>query len=48
MDPIAFQKHFALAVSNALECGYENNHIMRTFKVLDSTNMPSRQVGLAN
>jgi hypothetical protein len=48
MDAVAFQKHFALAVYNVLECRFEDNHIMAAFKVLDPTNMPSKQVGLAN
>ena len=48
MDVVAFQKHFDLAVCNALECTFENNHIMTVIKILNSTNMPSKQVGLAN
>jgi len=45
---MTFQKQFALAVCNALECRFEDNHIMAAFKVLGLTNMPSKQVGLAN
>ena len=48
MNALGFEKHFTLAVCNALECRIEDNHIMTTFKVLRLTNMPSRQVGLAN
>jgi len=48
MDVVAFQKQFALAVCNALNFKFENNHVMAAFKVLGSMNMPFRQVGLAN
>ena len=48
MNAVTFQKHFALAVCNALECIFEDYHIMTTFKVLDPTNMPFRQVRLVN
>ena len=48
MDAVTFQKQFALAVCNALESRVEDNHIIATFKVLDPTNMHSKQVGLAN
>ena len=48
MDAVAFQKHFALAVCNALESRFEDNHIMTTFKVLAPINMLSRQIGLDN
>ena len=42
MDAVAFQKHFALAVCNTLECRFEDNHIMTSFKVLGPTNMPCK------
>jgi hypothetical protein len=48
MNAVAFQKHFALAVCNTLEYRFEDNHIIIVFKVLDPTNMPSKQIGLAN
>ena len=48
MDAVTFQKHFVLAVCNALEYKFEDNHIMTSFKVLGPTNIPSKQVGLAN
>ena len=48
METVAFQKQFALALCNALKCRFEDNHIMAAFKVLGPTNMPSKQVGLAN
>jgi hypothetical protein len=48
MEAMALQKQFALAVCNTLECRFEDNHIMAAFKVLGLTNMPSKQVGLAN
>ncbi len=48
MEAVAFQKQFALAVCNTLECRFEDNHIMAAFKVLGPTNMHSKQVGLAN
>lgn len=46
MDAIAFQKQFILAVCNTLESIFEDNYIIGVFKILDPTNMSSRQVGL--
>ena len=48
MDAVTFQKQFTLAICNALESRFEDNHIIATFKVLDPTDMHSKQVGLAN
>lgn len=48
IDALAFQKQFALAVCNVLEIKFDENHIMTVFKVLGSTNMLCRQIGLAN
>lgn len=48
IDIVTFQKKFALVVCNALESRFEDNHIMITFKVLGLTNIPSRQINLAN
>ena len=48
MDVLEFQKQFVLAMYNALEFKFEDNHIMATLRVLGPTNMPSRQVGLPN
>ena len=42
MDVVVFQKYFALAACNPLECRFEDNHIMTIFKVLDLTNMTFR------
>lgn len=47
-DVVAFQKYFVLAVCNALESRFKDNHIITVFKILGLTNMPSRLVGLAN
>ena len=46
-EALLFQKQFSEAVIHALECRFEDNDIVSTFKVLNPTNMPSRQVGLA-
>ena len=48
INVVAFQKYFALAICNALEFRFEYNYIMTVFKMLGPTNMPSKQVGLAN
>ena len=48
MDVLEFQKQFVLAMYNALEFKFEDNHIMATLRVLGPTNIPSRQVGLPN
>ena len=48
MNVVIFQKFFVLAVCNALESRFEDNHIMTILKILDPTTMPSKQIGLAN
>ena len=48
INVVAFQKHFALAICNALESRFKDNHIMIAFKVLAPINMSSRQISLAN
>lgn len=48
IEALAFQKSFAIAVCEALEVRFADNHIMDAFKVLGPTNMPTRQVGLAS
>jgi hypothetical protein len=48
MNAMTFQKHFALAVCNALDSRFEDNYIMTAFKILALINMSSRQIGLAN
>lgn len=47
-DALAFQKSFAEAVCNGLDAQFTNNDLISCFKILNPTNMPSRQVGLQN
>ena len=44
-ETLTFQKQFSEAVIRALESRFEDNDIVSAFKVLNPTNMPSRQVG---
>lgn len=48
MDILHFKKKIKknLAVENALEFEFEINHIMTSHKMLDPTNMQSRQVNI--
>lgn len=48
LDALVFRKLFALAICEGLRVGFDDNHIMTAFCILGSTNMPSRQVCLAN
>ena len=40
VDVVVFLKYFVLAICNALQYRFEDNHIMTTFKVLGPTNIP--------
>ena len=46
-EALLFQKQFSEAVIDALESRFEDNGIVSNFKVLNPTNMFSRQVGLS-
>ena len=46
-EALTFQKQFSEAMILALEFRFEDNDIVSAFKVLNPTNMPSKQVGLA-
>jgi len=45
---IAFQKSYAQNVCVALESCFADNGIINVFKILNPSNMSTRQVGLAN
>jgi len=45
---IAFQKSYAQNVCVALESRFADNGIIGAFKILNPSNMPIRQVGLAS
>ena len=47
-EALDFQRAFAEAVCAGLDARFQDNDLITCFKVLNPTNMPSRQVGLQN
>ena len=45
---LEFQRAFAEAVCASLDARFVDNDIILYFKILDLTNMPSKQIGLKN
>jgi len=47
-EALSFQKDFAKAVCVGLDVCSKDNDVISCFKIMNTTNMPSRQVGLQN